>query len=731
MSIGEALPRPDGRIKVTGQAKYTADQRLDGALFVVLVGSPVPAGTIRQIDTHEAESVPGVVRVLTVDDMPRFANVTVPSAITLLPMQDTTIRHHGQAIAIVAAERLEQAEQAARLVRADIEVSPFVAQSEGAAVIATENLYAPAEFSKGDIARGSSNAAHRHEADYLQPSRHHNPMEPSAVQAVWDGDELTIFDTTQHGYNVQAVLSSAFGIRPEQVRVICHHTGGGFGCKGFVWPHELLAAAAARVLQRPIKLVLSRAQMYSMVGYQPDMRHHMLLGADADGRLSALSHDVENVTSIAEQFVEHATSASQGVYASPAIQTKQKVRHANVNHPTAMRAPWEGPGLWGLDSAIDEMAHLVGMDPLDFRLANYAETDPATGKPWSSKKLREAYAEGARLFGWYDRPREPVRDGPWLLGSGMATSSMGCFRFPSVARVRLNASGRATIETGCHDIGTGTLTIFPQIAADVLGLSLDQVSLSMGDTALPKGGPTYGSSSTMGVGASVLYAARSVRAQLAELAGVPDSQAELADGRIRRSGSDERGQSIVELMRQAGRAELRADGEFSLPGGAPFNANGEGSDVAISTFGAIFVEVAVDPELGLLRLRRAVGSYSAGRIINPRTARAQMIGGIIWGWGMAAMEGTHHEPTLGRWLSRDLAGVAVPVNADIPSDIQIHFVDEFDAHASPLGAKGIGELGATGVAAAVANAVFAATGKRVRSLPITPAKLVMEGASNA
>ncbi|CAN7603534.1 xanthine dehydrogenase family protein molybdopterin-binding subunit [Trinickia sp. LjRoot230] len=724
MSIGQPVPRLDGRVKVTGGAKYAADQQVEGALFLVLIGSPVPAGTIRSIDTHAAEQLPGVVRILTAADMPRLSNITAPAAVKLLPMQDAEIRHQGQPIAIVAAETLEQAEQAARLVAADIAVSEFVPQGAGEAVTPTENLYAPAEFSKGDVEAGLAGAAHRHSADYLQPSRHHNPMEPSAVQAFWRGDELTMFDSTQHGYSVQAVMANAFGIKPEQVRVICPHTGGGFGCKGFVWPHEFLAAAAARVLGQPVKLVLSRAQMYSMVGYQPDMRHRMTVSTDAAGRLSAICHDVEHVTSIAEDFVEHATAASQGTYASQGIRTTQKVKRAHVNLPTAMRAPWEGPGLWGLECAIDEMAHIIGMDPLDFRLANYAETDPASGKPWSSKKLREAYEEGAQLFGWRNRSREPRRDGPWLLGSGMATSSMGCFRFPSVARVRLSVDGRATIETGCHDIGTGTLTIFPQIAADVLGLPVEQVSLSMGDTALPRGGPTYGSSSTMGVGASVLYAARALRAQLAELAGIPRDEAVIDNGVIRQRGGRDPGQSIFDLMRRLNRNEVVADGEFSLPGGAPFNANGEGSDVAISTFGAIFVEVAVDPELGLLRLRRAVGSYSAGRIINPRTARAQMIGGIIWGWGMVAMEGTPYEGALGRWLSQDLAGVAVPVNADTPADIDIHFVDEYDAHASPLGAKGIGELGATGVAAAVASAVFHATGKRVRSLPITPAAIV-------
>jgi xanthine dehydrogenase YagR molybdenum-binding subunit len=367
--------------------------------------------------------------------------------------------------------------------------------------------------------------------------------------------------------------------------------------------------------------------------------------------------------------------------------------------PTPMRAPVDGPGTWALESAMDELAHRLGVDPLDLRLANYAEEDPATGEPWSSKKLREAYEEGARLFGWRERPRAPQRDGDWLVGQGMASCTMGCFRTPTPgAEVVLTADGAAMVRTGTQDIGTGTLTILPQIAADVLGLPLDKVTLEMGDTRLPEAGPTYGSSSTMGVGAAVLRAAEDARAKLARLTNLPP------------------GVTIGDAMRQAGTDEIVGSGAF--------DPAQHGDGFAMRTFGAVFVEVGVDPDLGLLRLRRAVGSYSVGRIVNPRTAKAQMTGGIIWGWGMAAMEQSQHEPVLGRFLSKNLAGVAIPVHADIPGDIRIHFVDEVDEHASPIGGKGIGELPVTGVAAAVANAVFHATGLRIRELPITPEKLL-------
>jgi xanthine dehydrogenase YagR molybdenum-binding subunit len=397
------------------------------------------------------------------------------------------------------------------------------------------------------------------------------------------------------------------------------------------------------------------------------------------------------------------------------MRLSQRAERAHVAMPTAMRAPIEGPGLWALESAMDELAVELGMDPLDLRVANYAESDPATGAPWSSKKLREAYEEGARLFGWRNRPRGPEREGDWVIGHGMASCLMGTFRNPSRAQVTLRRDGSAMIESGTQDIGTGALTIFPQIAADVLGLPADRIELSLGDTRLPEAGPTYGSSSTIGVGAAVLAAAQEVRGKLARLANLLPGEATMAEGRIGRRGGPE-GVSIADVMGQAGESEILGLGAF--------DPAQQGAGYSMRTFGAVFVEVAVDPELGLLRLRRVVGSYSVGRIVNPRTARAQLIGGIIWGWGMAAMEQSPFDPALGRFLSKNLAGVAIPVNADIPSDITVHFVDEVDEKVGPIGGKGIGELGATGVAAAVANAVFQATGKRIRDLPITPERLV-------
>ncbi len=708
MSIGQPLPRVEAPLKVTGQALYAADHFTENMLHAAYVRAPVAAGRVTRIDMQAALTMPGVARVLLPADMPRFGTLGPPSALAELPMQDDVIRFQGQPIAIVLAETWDQARHAADLMRVEVEAQPFTAVPEAPTIALDPDVdygLGTGLFRKGDVDAALSGAAHVIRATYTQPSRHHDAVEPSATLAVWSGDRIELHDSVQHAANIKSVLVSIFKLPPENVRILAPYTGGGFGSKGYVWPHEVLAAAAAKVVGRPVKLVMTRADMYANVGYQPEIQQQITLAADADGRLLAVAHDSTNITAIDQDYVEFSTAATHGAYGTSAMRLSQNVRRAHVNIPTPMRAPHEGPGMWALESAMDELAQATGLDPLELRLRNYAEVDPASGKPWSSNKLKDAYQEGARLFGWWERPREAARDGDWILGTGMASCAMSTFRFPAQARVRLRADGSAVVETSTHDIGTGTYTIFPQIAADVLGIEPARVTLRAGDTDLPPAGPVYGSSSTMGTGSAVMQAAERVRSELARLT------------------NRAAGESIAEAMRRAGRHEIVADGEITLPGNVPFDDSGHATPYAMRTFGAIFVEVAVDPELGLMRLRRAVGSYSAGRIINPRTARSQMTGGIIWGWGMAAMEASPYEPRLGRWLSKNLSGVAVPVNADIP-DIAVHFVEEFDRHASPLGAKGIGELGATGVAAAVANAVFHATGKRIRSLPILPEALV-------
>ena len=728
-TTSQSIKRFDGPAKVTGAASYAGDRNLPGQLYAVLVSATVPAGRVAGLDVAPALEVPGVVRVLVPGDMPRvhadLDKVTVPPLATrFVPMQTDVIVHEGQPIAIVLAESLEAAEAAARRVAVTYARVPFVAPASAAAVPADPRrgsyaLSSALQFRKGDASEAIRGAPVRVGARYTQPSRHANPMEPSAILADWDGDHLTVYDAVQHLPAVQSVMAAVFGSSVERVRVVAPHTGGGFGAKAFVWPHEILAAMASKVVRRPVKLVLSRQQMYGMVGPQPQMFQEVRLGASGDGHLLGVSHLCENVTGLTEDYVEFGSIPGRSFYACDNISTGQQVRRGNMTLPTFMRSPWDGPGSWALGSAMDELARLTGVDPLDLRLANYAETDPESGKPWSSKKLREAYEEGARRFGWRRRPKGGTRDGYWHIGCGMADCSQGQARFHSTARVILQADGTARIESSFCDIGTGPATIFPMVAAEVLGLEPRRVVAVSGDTDLPYSGPTYGSGTTISTGAAVQQAALRVRAKLARLAGWRPDDVAMSGGSIVRGGES---RTIREVMDHFGVSELASDGSFDLPGGAPVDMGAP--DHPARTFGAIFVEVGVDPDLGLLRLRRATGVYSAGRIINQMTARSQMIGGIVWGWGMAAMEASHFEPTLGRWLAKDLAGVPLPVNADIPPGIDVAFVDEFDHEAGPLGAKGIGELGATGVAAAVANAVFDAVGVRVRDLPITPDKIL-------
>ena len=727
-NLGQPITRADGAVKVTGIARYAGDQNQPGQLHAVLVASTVPAGCVSAIDARAALAIPGVSRVLVAVDMPRvhadLDKISVPPLTTrFIPMQSHNIVHEGQPVAIVLGESLEAAEAAATIVRVTYERAAFIVP-ETAAVVSADpkkgsySMSNALEFNKGNALAAIAAAPVKAGAAYTQPSRHANPMEPSAIIAVWKGDRLTVYDAVQHLPAVQNVMAAVFGLPATSIRVVSPHTGGGFGAKAFVWPHEILAAMAAKVVRRPVKLVLTRQQMYGMVGPQPQMVHDVHLGAGAEGKLLGVGHATTNITGVTEDYVEFGAVPGRSFYACDNITTSQRVRRGNVTLPTFMRSPWDGPGSWALGSAMDELARALDMDPLDLRLINYAETDPESGKPWSSKKLREAYEEGSRRFGWRTRVKGGTRDGHWQIGCGMADCSQGQARFHSTARVRLKADGTARIESSFCDIGTGPATIFPQIAAEVLGLDPKQVLAVSGDTDLPYSGPTYGSGTTISTGAAVQQAAQRVRAKLARLVGWPAEEVTMRAGQIAH-GKESR--TIREVLDEAGVSELASDGSFDLPGGAPVDMGS--SEFPARTFGVIFVEVGVDQELGLLRLRRATGVYSAGRIINPRTARSQMIGGIVWGWGMAAMEASHFEPTLGRWLAKDLAGVALPVNADIPPEIDVGFVDEFDANSGPLGAKGIGELGATGVAAAVANALYDAIGLRVRDLPITPEKL--------
>lgn len=697
--------RLEAPLKVTGTAKYAADHYPAGALHAVIVGSPIAAGKVIAVDTLSAQAVEGVVRVLTQSDMPRFGKVAPPASVTKLPMQGDWIEWEGQPVAMVVAETLSAAEEAAQLVRIETEAATPKIPGKGEVEVPSEGLTRPRE-TKGNVEAGLAQAYITLRRSYFQPTRNHNPMETSASVAAWAGDQLTLWDATQANINPPQVLSAALGVPRENIRVICPHTGGGFGCKGYVWPHTILIAAAARIMDRPVRLQLSRAQQYSQVGHQPECRQTITLGAMRNGELTALRHEAINTTSISDLQFEGAATASRTYYASPNIETDQKVERINLILSTPMRAPVEGPGSWALESAMDELAVDLNLDPLDVRLANLAQVEPFEGKPWSSCKLREAYSEAAERYGWRTRHQRPRQEGVWSIGHGMAMASTFCARFTGKARVRLRRDGVVQVEASVNDIGTGIQTVYQLVAAEALGTSPDRVCVSWGDTKYPPAGPVYGSSQTMGGGGAVRSAALGVRAKLAPYGALPQGPLDL-----------------VELMGRADLDEIVADGDFALDG-KPVSLNGDGTPYAMQTWGATFVEVGVDRDLGLIRLRRVVARYSAGRIINPLAARSQMIGSIVWEWGKATMEASVIEPRYGRFLAKNLSNVALPVNADIPTAIDVDFIDEYDPHASPIGARGIGELGATGVAAAIANAVYDAVGVRVREVPVLPSHII-------
>ena len=710
--VGKAIDRIDGPAKVTGQARYTADTPVDGLTYAVLAMSTIAHGRVRSIDAKAAESAPGVLKVLSHLNVPRLAAIPAEMPMqALMPLQGDRIEYEGQPIALVVAETLEEAMYAARLVRVDYE-------RQAAPVDFRENLgngrpvqtWAEPDTSVGNVAAGLAKAEVRIEQVYRTADRHHNPMEPSATIAQWHAGKLDLYDATQWVWGVRMTLAAAFAMRPEDIRVRNTFCGGGFGCKGFTWPHQILAAVAAREVGRPVKLVLTRAQTFTSHGYQPATEQTIALGATREGRLTAIRHDSVSPTAVFQDYMEYAGSGTRTLYACPAIATTHRAVRVHRGVPTPMRAPHEGPGMVALEIALDELAVELGMDPVELRLRNYAaKKDPTSGKPFSSKKLAECYREGVERFGWARRDMRPrsMRAGKELVGYGMATAIMSTFRFPASARVTIDRNEHVLVEAGCQEIGTGAHTIMPQIAADALGLPIDRVRLSLGDTTLPETGGTFGSSTALGVGSAVHDAAMNLKRKIAALAK------KKGDGRKREA-------SYAKLLEHAGLDKVSAEGSWTPGEGA--SPLGE-TDWSMASYGAVFAEVRVDEALPIPRVSRLVGVYSAGRIINPKLAKSQMIGGMAWGIGQALLEASEMDRGLGRYLSKNLAGYLLPVNADVGA-IDVSFVDELDPHASTIGARGIGELGAVGVGPAIVNAVWHATGVRVRDVPIRPEMLL-------
>lgn len=735
--IGAPLDRVDGRLKVTGGARYAAEHPIEGLAHAVIVGSTIARGRITRLDATAAEAAPGVLGVVSHLNAPRlpemksFLSGEGSTIHRVPPIQDAEIHYAGQHIAVVVAETLEQAMHATRLVQVEYEEQPPITglRDHLSEAYPNEPFFGgiPPEVTRGDPARGLAEADVRVEQTYTTPIEHHNPMEPSATIAVWDDDgALTVYDATQGVYGVKQAMVEAFGLAEDKVRVIAPFLGGGFGCKGTHWPHITLAVLAARQVGRPVKLQLTRAQMYTSIGYRSETLQEIGLGARRDGTLTAIVHDSTSIGSDAGEFPETTTELTKVLYACPNVRTKTQLVRLSMGVPGMMRAPGEASGSFALESAMDELAYELGMDPIELRLRNYAETDPESGTPWSSKALRECYAQGAERFGWARRTPEPgsMRDGRMQVGYGMATASHPTVGFPAQAKATIRADGTALVQSATADLGTGQYTVMTQVASDALGLGPDRVTFELGDTALPFAMVAGGSSGARSVGPAVKMAAEAVKAKAVDLA-MSDEDSPLAgygseavgveDGELFLKHDPSKRESYGAILARRGVEELTGEGGVGMVG------DPEGHKV--NAFGAQFVEVRVDPDLGLVRVARALGAFGIGTVLNAKTARGQGIGGIVWGIGMALLEHTSIHPRLGKVASPNLSGYLVPVHADIPA-VDAFFVEEHDPYVNSLGVKGVGEIGIVGVAAAIANAVHHATGKRVRDLPITPEKLL-------
>jgi xanthine dehydrogenase YagR molybdenum-binding subunit len=738
-SIGQAVDRVDGHAKVTGTGRYSAEIALPGIVYATLVGADVPSGRVLSVGTAAAESSPGVLAVFTHRTLPKIARQPplLPSLLghaapgeTFFPMQDDVVHYAGQPVAMVVADTHERAQHAARLLRIAYEPAPSTTtldQGRGDAYEA-EHVFGglvPGRVAFGDVESGLEQADVRVEETYGFAVNHHNPIEPSATTAVWDGDRLTLYESTMGISATRFTVAELLGVPRSKVRVITRFVGGAFGCKAMVWPHVTLAALAARHVGRPVKLALTREQMFTSCGHREEQEQRVELGASTDGRLSAYRHHKLSLTSPFDDWAEPSIGISAQLYACPNYEGVYRLVKGNTMTPTFTRAPGESSGMFALESAMDELAVRLGVDPIELRLRNHSDVDPGSGQPWSSKGLRECYERGAERFGWRRRDPEPRsrRDGQWLIGSGMATAAYPVPAFPGLhpqrAVARLYADGSGVVECGTQDFGTGAATVMTQVAAAGLGVRLEDVRFEYGDTALPNTSAAVGSAGASMVGSAVHVATTRLREQLighavadgrSPLHGADPGSVTVRDGRMMLRDRPGVGETYGRLMRRNSLEDVEALGAWT--------PTGPDTGYAMGTFGAQFAEVAVDADLGLVRVRRLVGAFAPGRVLNPTTTRGQLMGGMLWGLGQALLEATRMDGGLGRWANPSLGDYLVPVNADVP-EVDVELIEVDDDVVNPLGVKGAGEIGQVGVAAAIANAVFHATGRRVRNLPIT------------
>ena len=735
--IGTPTSRVDGFAKVTGAAKYAAEFNAPDLVHGSVVTSTIANGRIARIDPRAALRVEGVLDVLTHENRPTMADNdqaykddVAPAGSPFRPLYDDRIMFNGQPIALVVAQTLEVARFAASLVRVEYEMDAHftdVHRRRDAAIPVkprdpSEAMFAPPK-TRGRPEQALVAAPVRHAGEYYVPIEHHNPMELYASTVIYDGDgKLTVYDKTQGVQNVQRYLCRVFGMKPEDVRVVSPFVGGAFGSGLRPRFQVVLAVLAARMSRRSVRVVLTRPQMYAL-GHRPAMIQRIELGANADGTLDAITHDAITVTSRYEDFFRQETGWSGLLYKCANARYEHKLARLDLATSCDMRAPSAATALFALKSAMDELAVALNLDPLELRLRCYSERDQHNDLPFSSKALRECYRQGAAAFGWDKRNLEArsMRDAGDLVGWGMATGVWEALQMPISVRIALSANGHAEVACATSDIGTGSYTIMAQVAADMLGLPLQNISINLGDSSLPRSPVEGGSWIAASVSNGIATTADAIRDELLRLAkrmpGSPfasmaPGEVTLADGKLMSKGDASRSVSITDVMRRGAVDRIEQEKTYN-----PSN------DVARAhnTHSAIFAEVKVDEQLGVIRVTRVVSAIAAGRILNTKTASSQILGGVVWGIGMALHEETLIDHKFGRVMNANIAEYHVPVNADI-HDIKVIFVDEPD-DSNRLGVKGVGEIGIVGVAAAIANAVYHATGKRVRDLPITLDKL--------
>ena len=733
-NIGQPLTRRDGILKVTGKARYAADHHLPGMLYAVLAVSSIARGRVTFLDVEAAKAHSRVVEVITPANRPVLAQdpdeKTNPFTFRLDLLQSDKVRYANQPIAIVVAETLEAATEGAALLSPRYDTDPPRVGLDAAESFIPSGVGVgnPPQVHRGDVEAGLAAASKQIAATYETAPQYHNAMEPHAIVVAWDGDTLSV-DTPSQGLALaQARLAGLFGISPDTIHIRSPFLGGGFGSKGLISGPQVLGIIAARVVGKPVKLVLRREQMFGPVGHRAPTRQTLRMGADGEGKLRALDHRTRTTSSTFDDFFEPASDISHTLYASAAISTSHEAVRVDTGTPLFMRAPGEASGSIALESAIDEMAYACSMDPLAFRLKNYAEVEPISGKPFSSKALRDCYAKGAARFGWDRRLRtaRSIRDhAGFLVGWGVGTATFPALMFEGHAKALLRQDGSGVMEIGAHDMGQGAWTALAQIAADSLGLDIDQVEFRSGTSDLPDAGIAGGSAHTATAGMAIHTAAAEVIGRLADLAtndersplfGAGNAGVLARGGRLFRRDDESRSESYSDILTRAGLAQIEAQGKSAADQAAQ-------SNYAMHAHGAVFAEVKVDPDLGQMRVTRVVGAFAAGRIINPRMVHSQLCGGMIWGVSFALHEHAVVDPRSGRPMNPNLAEYHIPVNADVPS-IEALLVEEQDPHVNALGIKGVGEIGVTGTAGAVANAVWHATGVRVRNFPITIDRLI-------